>query len=619
MRDFLKKNLSLLSKELILLIKNTSNDNQYALSNSKSGVPTLLLNLPNGVQKFLHSKYDPLHEASQFIDANYSNKKIIYILIGLGLGYHLKVLYKKISANDRIIIFEKNPNIVRLALSQSDFTDILSNPNVSLHIGVKPNKIEEILHKNRTNLAIYGYSSINLNSLVEVELNYYKLIASEIEQAYKKFKIDIDTQAAFSKEFYKNIFTNGKNIIDSPGIISLRNISPNTPAILVSAGPSLDKNISLIKTARNKIIVITVATALKPLLRNNIEPDFVISIDPNEDTIQSFDTKIIPKNLWLIYNPCIPHSISSLFNSRKIVMESKIALAKWITDNSEKKGELDNVSSVAHAAFQIARQMGCKPIILVGQDLSFEGKRMHCTDSFYNQANQDNIGTDRTLEALEDKKYRGYTPSLTKTLNIYGQGASTTKAMDIYKNQFKKEFDKNQTILNATEGGVNIPGALNISLKEALNQYCLNNKDVSMNEYIKEIKKPLKSQNILISIKKQLSKLNKIEKNIKAIKIKYLAESDQTTNKKKFILEMKSLYNYLLLDESTISLIQGYDFITFVEWNKKTQIMNKTKHKQLDNEDTEKKFERDKKFIKMLSKTIGCLSEGFRYMENQLS
>ena len=140
-----------------------------------------------------------------------------------------------------------------------------------------------------------------------------------------------------------------------------------------------------------------------------------------------------------------------------------------------------------------------------------------------------------------------------------------------------------------------------------------------MNEYIKEIKKPLKSQNILISIKKQLSKLNKIEKNIKAIKIKYLAESDQTTNKKKFILEMKSLYNYLLLDESTISLIQGYDFITFVEWNKKTQIMNKTKHKQLDNEDTEKKFERDKKFIKMLSKTIGCLSEGFRYMENQLS
>ena len=82
---------------------------------------------------------------------------------------------------------------------------------------------------------------------------------------------------------------------------------------------------------------------------------------------------------------------------------------------------------------------------------------------------------------------------------------------------------------------------------------------------------------------------------------------------------MKSLYNYLLLDESTISLIQGYDFITFVEWNKKTQIMNKTKHKQLDNEDTEKKFERDKKFIKMLSKTIGCLSEGFRYMENQLS
>ena len=165
---------------------------------------------------------------------------------------------------------------------------------------------------------------------------------------------------------------------------------------MVSAGPSLDKNIGIIKSARNQILVITVATALKPLLRNNIEPDFVIAIDSNEESIQSFNIEMVPEGLWLIYDPCIPFSVCSLFKTRKIVMESNIELAKWITDHSEKKGILENTSSVAHSAFHLARYMGCEPIILVGQDLSFEGNRMHCTDSFYSQLNQDSIGTDRT-------------------------------------------------------------------------------------------------------------------------------------------------------------------------------------------------------------------------------
>ena len=102
--------------------------------------------------------------------------------------------------------------------------------------------------------------------------------------------------------------------------MQLKNIFPQVPVILVSAGPSLDKNIGFIKSARNQIIVITVATALKPLLKNNIAPDFVIAIDPNDETIASFNIELIPDNLWLIYDPCIHFSVSSLFNSRKIIM-----------------------------------------------------------------------------------------------------------------------------------------------------------------------------------------------------------------------------------------------------------------------------------------------------------
>ena len=621
MRDFLKDNLKTLSHkspELCSLIKNAPNDNQYNITTSKSGIASLSRISPDGTKKSLHSKYNPKQEAAQFIDSIYSDESSNYILIGLGLGYHLNDLHKRVSSQDRIIIFEKNPTLVRLAFSQNNFSEALSNPGVSIHINPDPSKIEQILYEDRTNLAIHGYTPIDLKPLVNLERDYYKLINLAIKQAHQKFKLDINTQAAYSQKFYKNIFNNGLAITKSPGIVATKDIFPSIPIIIVSAGPSLDKNIGLIKSVREQILVITVATALRPLLRNGIKPDFVISIDPNEDTIKSFDIKAIPEDLWLIYDPCIPPEICSLFNKRKIMMDSKIELAKWITDHSEKKGTLGNISSVAHAAYYLAQHMGCAPIILVGQDLSFEGHRMHCTDSFYNQANQDNIGADRTLGVLEYNKYRGYTQSITPTVDIFDHKSKTTKAMDIYRHQLIKEINETGRILNATEGGVNIPGAINISLKEAIIKHCQKNKLPKDNNYLKKIKLPTKNTSLLDSIRKQLVKFDKIKNSIKKIEDNYLVDNKKLIDERKFVLEMEYFYVDLLKDKTTTAIMQGYDYMAFVEWSQQTKRINNTASKPLASDQIQKKNLRDRVFIIKLSKTIDFLTHGFKNLENQL-
>ena len=97
---------------------------------------------------------------------------------------------------------------------------------------------------------------------------------------------------------------------------------------------------------------------------------------------------------------------------------------------------------------------------------------MHCTGSFYNQANQDKINTVKTLSALEYDKYQEYSSSMTPVLNIFNKHLNTTKAMETYRFQFKNEMNGYPNVLNATEGGVNIPGARNITLREALHNYC---------------------------------------------------------------------------------------------------------------------------------------------------
>ena len=98
MQNFLNKNLALLDKkspETCSLLKNLVSENQYNVSLSKSGVPTLFTIYPDGTKRTIHSKYDPLKEATQFIESCFATKNSNYILCGLGLGYHLNELINK--------------------------------------------------------------------------------------------------------------------------------------------------------------------------------------------------------------------------------------------------------------------------------------------------------------------------------------------------------------------------------------------------------------------------------------------------------------------------------------------------------------------------------------------
>ena len=96
-------------------------------------------------------------------------------------------------------------------------------------------------------------------------------------------------------------------------------------------------------------------------------------------------------------------------------------------------------------------------------------------DTFYNQKHEDNIHSDTTLGLIEYNNYKKYSGSITSTLDIFDNNSNTTKAMETYKYQFKNNANQGSKILNATEGGVEIPGAENITLKEALNKYCRKN------------------------------------------------------------------------------------------------------------------------------------------------
>ena len=81
---------------------------------------------------------------------------------------------------------------------------------------------------------------------------------------------------------------------------------------------------------------------------------------------------------------------------------------------------------------------------------------------------------------------------------------------------------------------------------------------------------------------------------------------------------MESFYVDLLKDKTTTAIMQGYDYIAFVEWNQKTKRLTNTASKASANDNFQKRNLRDRVFIVRLSKTIDFLIHGFRKLENQL-
>jgi len=82
----------------------------------------------------------------------------------------------------------------------------------------------------------------------------------------------------------------------------------------------------------------------------------------------------------------------------------------------------------------------------------------------------------------------------------------------------------------------------------------------------------------------------------KKIEDKYIINNNQSIDERKFVLEMESFYIDLLKDKTTTAIMQGYDYLAFVEWNQKTKRITNTASKSSANDNFQKRNLRDRSF-----------------------
>jgi len=620
--NILSKNLSLLKSlhpKTYEIINSSQTSLEYEISLSQSGYPTISHLSAKGAKKYLLSKYDPVREASRLIESLDTSDIANFIVVGIGLGYQITELIKSTSEHCKIVVIENDRHLARLAFETNDLKLLLTHPGLTLIISSQREDAIAVLEVEKINFSLNGYRLIEQNALSEVHSKRTSDLLEGIKELFQASTIELKTQSAKSKTFYNNIYRNYSNLISSSGITSLKNSLSNIPAIICSAGPSLDKNIQHLKAKRDNFLLISVATALKPLIENGISPDFIVAIDPDETTLNFFDLQNNSKDSWLLYNPVVPSKIPDIFPGKRLTYDSSINLAQWLQKYLGSKGSLEKIFSVAHAAFQFAKFMGCEPIIFIGQDLSFSKKRLHSRNSFYYHQREDRLNQLETMKYLEQEKFHLHSSNLLERVDIFDNKTTTTVSMDTYSNIFKNSIDENSKAFNATEGGIGISGLKNISLREAINSYCTVNISAKINDTLKSV--PLESSDtsqVIMAADKQLVFLAKLSRLLNKIENQFLKDKTLTSQSKgEFVQNMKSTIQYLLKDEEATLLLQGYDYSGFSNWNQRSTTLLNKKKLAMENELLEEEFLRDREFFKVLKGAIKFNMDIFESISNE--
>ena len=445
---------------------------------------------------YFHSKYDPKREAKKIVkNFGFSSKKQIFVL-GTGLGYYLNQFDNE-KKYDKIIIIEPFLSIFYAALCYNDLSNFLSNTNLALII----ENNNEIFDTARRFMKLNLKNEIDFlehSPSIKLFNEIYEIIYSKIKETIDYQKVGLVSDIKQTKKWRDNIINNANYIVNNPKIDSFFNEFEKIPAICVSAGPSLDININILRKAKNKAIILCVGTALQVLLKHNIEPDIVVSMDGNIANYRQFENMDVP-NSYLLSELGNHYMINEKWNNKQIFFSMKRNFSGWIEKIKGEYTPIQTGGTVAHSMIDSAYKFGANPIVLVGQDLAFKDNKTHATGIIGGGYNMKKL---IEVEGVDGSKV--YTDKSLKTM------------LSFFNNYFNKRNDR--IFIDATEGGAKIDNTRIMKLNDVITQYCIDEINIreKLDNFYLKLKKDIKLEN---EFKKQIENtIFELEESIKITK-----------------------------------------------------------------------------------------------------
>lgn len=399
---------------------------------------------------------ETLQKITDFIPYSYYPYFYFY---GLGNG----VFYKMLLGNEqvkRIVIIEPEIEILFIVLNLVDFEkEILSDKVILLYSpycnDVMINSLFMMDKKSRLYAKVYDLHIFNFfyekykENIIEINQYFIKAIEHNV--------ISVGNDANDAIIGLKQHIYNLPDMLKTPTLVNLIDeLRDRDTAIIVSTGPSLSKQLPLLKKIAPYATLFCIDASFPILYKNGIKPDVVLSLERVEATAKFYTHTPQEAQEGVVF------AITSIVHPKlkdAITKGTKqISMRPFGYTNMfgfHRYGYLGIGMSAANMAYEMVVHSRFKRCILIGQDLAFgEDGSSHAKDAVY--------GSDE-IKPKEKKIF----------VEKYGGGGEveTTLVWKLFLQFFETDIAHTPykiDVINATEGGARIHGSKEMPFKEAI-------------------------------------------------------------------------------------------------------------------------------------------------------
>ncbi|HEF3352668.1 TPA: motility associated factor glycosyltransferase family protein [Campylobacter coli] len=437
--------------------------------------------------------YENLEEELNFFYQSILEKTHRYPFIciyGIGNALLIKNLAKHYK---HLFVFESEIELFILALSTIDLSEELCSGKIYL-VDIEEERVDIQL------LILFDMKDMfEYLSLYEMFVNnvYYKKFYEDIwhkadELCKKNIEVivrNLNSSLHIAFECYSHLLQNIPSMLESIPFQRILSERKNKfeNAIVVSAGPSLAKQLPLLKAYQDKAVIFCADGALSMLEKEDIVPDYVLNIDFEDLPLRFFQNKENKTSLNMLSCATHPSLVCCLDNKSVVLREDPL----YQRFNLNDFGYIDTGTHVSHFSYTLALALGFKNIIMIGQDLAFDEEGNSHSKGF---ALGERIDHTLNLPVLQVPAYAGKGEVLTHI------------AWNDYRIKLEYLFacnDQKAKFYNATEGGARINFTEELSFKECCEK--LLTKEKPKFELPKSLTKN-RSDKLLVKFKEKIQK-----------------------------------------------------------------------------------------------------------------
>ncbi|HEY9593399.1 MAG TPA: 6-hydroxymethylpterin diphosphokinase MptE-like protein, partial [Spirochaetia bacterium] len=334
---------------------------------ARSGDPTARL---DGIH--LHSRYDPARDAEQQVAREIDPACTAIICIGFGLGYGPQAARRRFP--DRpLLVVEPAPDVFAAALACRDLRPLISDPGVELYVAAHPEGVARLLE----GLPLARPAWLRLRPGFQARPAEYRAAEETLHSWSLRRDININTLRRFGRLWVRNLCRNARELAERPGVATLAGAFDGIPALVVAGGPTLDDVAPRLPALRERMLVISVNTPLRPCIARGCPPDFAVVVDPQYWASRFLDWTALPRGAIVAEPSTCPRAFRAT-EATFFLCGSLFPLGETLERSVGEKGALGAGGSVATSAWDLGRLLGARPLYSAGLDLGFPGHRTHC-------------------------------------------------------------------------------------------------------------------------------------------------------------------------------------------------------------------------------------------------